>query len=200
MITKFSQLSIYLSLRIVSSLFGIKYGLTDLWHKDETIIIIANHSTTWDFLLAPAVFDLKTFYKITPFTYMTANYFMKIPLLSAWLRLNGSFPAKPLKHYAYGLDAARHHLKSGRSVVIFPEGTRVRSDQPVRIRSGARVLAQELNISLLPVYLHFSTKTRFPWRKVTVVAGSPFKIGNMTNEQMMDHVWRLKDAVPDNRL
>jgi 1-acyl-sn-glycerol-3-phosphate acyltransferase len=49
------------------------------------------------------------------------------------------------------LDAARKHLRGGRSVVIFPEETRARSDDLLPFKKGAALLALRSGLPLLPL-------------------------------------------------
>lgn len=54
----------------------------------------------------------------------------------------------------HNLEAIRDRVKHGYSVVIFPEGTRSSDGTMKRFHKGAFLLAEKLNLDLLPVMLH----------------------------------------------
>lgn len=49
------------------------------------------------------------------------------------------------------IEQARATLKDGISLVVFPEGTRTFTGQPIRFKKGAFVLADELQLPVVPI-------------------------------------------------
>lgn len=64
----------------------------------------------------------------------------------------GNFPIRRGGGSA-ALDHARWLLERGRHVCIFPEGTRATSDALGRFRAGVALLALELDVPVVPIYL-----------------------------------------------
>lgn len=53
-------------------------------------------------------------------------------------------------------EYCRYHISKGYTVVIFPEGERSADGRILRFHSGAFEIARELNVDILPLYLHGS--------------------------------------------
>lgn len=67
------------------------------------------------------------------------------------------------------LDAARSTLARGNSLIIFPEGTRTRPGQPIRMQRGAANVALRLAQKIRPVVIEVSPPTLTkgqPWYRV----------------------------------
>lgn len=52
------------------------------------------------------------------------------------------------------LENCRQRVAEGYSILIFPEGTRSRSNEQLRFRNGAFYLAKELSLDIVPVFIH----------------------------------------------
>ena len=82
---------------------------------------------------------------------------------------------------AYGIDrggadlaavkATLTYLKSGTSVIVFPEGTRVRPGKTVEPKTGAAMLAMRAGVPILPVYI---TQRKRPFCPIRLVFGEPY--------------------------
>ena len=107
-------------------------------------VIVANHSSHLDLLgiltLNPKIIIL------------TKNWVWHNPLYAHIIRYAEFLPAEA------GTDMLMPKLRDlvarGYSVMLFPEGTRTHDGQLGRFHKGAFMLAQELGIDLLPVYIH----------------------------------------------
>lgn len=106
-------------------------------------LIAANHRNALDPFVLVSCLRFRDFFRLAPFSFMTANVFMR-PL---WVRpiawAAGCFPAKPGLG-AYGIDKAVDNLRHGYSVVIFPEGTRVRPGTTKEAKRGVSTILETL--------------------------------------------------------
>lgn len=65
-------------------------------------------------------------------------------------------PVDSAANLVAALQASAFLLRQNKSVVIFPEGERSINGNLIPFRKGVGILAQELNVELLPVYIHGS--------------------------------------------
>ena len=80
----------------------------------------------------------------------------------AWLIRNlGAFPVSRGKGDTGVLDTAVNRLKSGRSLIIFPEGTRSKDGKVHRGHSGAAVISARSQKKIVPVGIVFGEKLKF---------------------------------------
>lgn len=67
------------------------------------------------------------------------------------------------------IERGRASLTSGNSLIIFPEGTRSRPGQPLRLQRGAAHIALAAGAEIVPVVIRFAEPTLFkgePWYHV----------------------------------
>lgn len=86
--------------------------------------------------------------------YVLKSELLRIPLFGALLLRAGMIPvdraigAAALRSLLRGSDRA---LREARQIVIFPQGTRVREDEVVRLLPGVAALAQHSGLPIIPV-------------------------------------------------
>jgi len=115
--------------------------------RNTTYVVIANHQSILDILLLNCLrYKFKWISKIEN---------TKVPLLGWYLRMadyitvnRGDDESK-----AEMLEKSYHCLKSGISIMIFPEGTRSRDKEIGFYKRGAFQLAIQANVPLLPVII-----------------------------------------------
>lgn len=115
----------------------------------EPCLIISNHQSVWETLAFLVLFP--------DVAIIAKRELLKIPVVSWYLarspmividREAGSAALKMM------LAAAQSALADGRSVLIFPEGTRKLPDEPVRFHRGVELLYARLNVPVLPVAIN----------------------------------------------
>src|SRR4051794_3806918 len=89
----------------------------------------------------------------------------------------GAFPIRRGQSDETAIDTARLIVERGGTVVIFPEGTRIRSGSLGRPKRGVGRLALETGAPVLPIAVQGSEEVRRGWRirprKVRLRAGKP---------------------------
>lgn len=138
------------------ALFGLKHvvGLRHMEHGREHIpnepcLIVANHQSTWE-TLAPLL--------LFPDVAIVAKQeLLVIPVFGWYLRrspmivINREAGPKALREMIQQSQAA---LSEGRSVLIFPEGTRRLPTDPVTFKRGSELLYAKLGVPVLTMALN----------------------------------------------
>lgn len=111
-------------------------------------LVCANHSSAIDpFFLAFALG------KKRPICAMAKESLMGIPVIGKILKLVGTFGVKRGASDIHAVKHAMEQLKKGEYVVLFPEGTRVKSREEGEPKTGAAMLACRTGVPVLPVYI-----------------------------------------------
>jgi 1-acyl-sn-glycerol-3-phosphate acyltransferase len=115
----------------------------------------------------------------------------KIPVLSTWMKLincvfmDRSTPREGIKSINKAIDL----LKSGNSLVIFPEGTRSKSDMVSEFKKGSMKLATKSGVAVVPVTIIDSYKAYedggFKKDKVNVklIFNDPIYVDKLSKEE-----------------
>jgi len=120
---------------------------------NEPIIFISNHKS---------YFDVACLIKAIPINihFIAKKTLSKIPFL-AWymyaakaIFIDRSNPRNAMQ----SLDRAGRLIKEGRSVLVFPEGTRSNTGNLLKFKKGAFVLAKKANVKIIPVYIKGTDK------------------------------------------
>ena len=139
-------------------------GLENL--PDEPLVLCPNHCSWWDPILL-----ISALRRDFPLQVMAKKQLFKIPVLKTFLTKLGVFPVDRGNHDVAALKRSIQALREGCSLMIFPEGTRVRKNKEVHIKSGAGVIAVRAGVRMVPVYIG-SKKGLF--RKVPIIFGKPY--------------------------
>ncbi len=107
-------------------------------------VIIANHSSSLDTLCLGM---------LTPkIIYLVNDWVYKSPVFGILARVAGFYPVS--NGVDNSLDHLREKIRQGYSLVIFPEGKRSMTNKVGRFHKGAFHIANELNLDILPIYIH----------------------------------------------
>ena len=132
---------------------------------EEPVILCANHSSAWDPILL--ICAMKGEY---PLRVMAKKQLFSIPVVGGFLRMMGVFPVDRGHSDIGAVKLSIQSLRDGFSLLIFPEGTRVKYRGEVQTKGGAAMIAIRSGVKLLPVYIGVEKKA---FRKVPVVFGEP---------------------------
>lgn len=108
---------------------------------------------------------------------MAKAEFMRIPVIGWLLKKAGIFAVERGKSDIGAIKTAMKYLKNEESVLIFPEGTRIKDGvdkygNESEAKAGAAMLAVRTGAPLVPVYI--PPKKRW-FRVTTVVIGDPYR-------------------------
>ena len=116
---------------------------------DEPCLIIANHQSTWETLAFLVLFpDVAIIAKQELLTIPVFSWFLRKSPMILIDRESGSKAVRKM------IDESRAVLAQGRSVLIFPQGTRKSASEPVEFKRGVELLYTRLNRVVLPVSLN----------------------------------------------
>lgn len=139
-------------------------GLENL--PDEPVILCPNHSSWWDPILLISV--LRNDY---PLRIMAKKQLFHVPVLKTFLKKLGVFPVDRGNSDIGALKGSIQGLKEGWSLMLFPEGTRVRKGKKITIKGGAAMIAIRSGVRMVPVYIG-TTKRLF--HKIPIIFGKPY--------------------------
>jgi 1-acyl-sn-glycerol-3-phosphate acyltransferase len=166
------------------TLFGLKHvvGLRHMEHGRERVpnipcLIVANHQSTWETLASLLLFP--------DVAIVAKQELLAIPVFGWYLRrspmivINRETGPRALREMIQQSQAA---LSEGRSVLIFPEGTRRLPTDPVTFKRGAELLYTKLGVPVLTMALssgHFWSPGNSCKRKGTIMVsyGEPIPAG-----------------------
>lgn len=110
------------------------------------IIVMSNHASNFDILAMLGYFP-------RPLSWIAKQELFKIPVFGWSMRRGGYIPLdrgdgrKALK----SMDEAARQIKSGTSVIVFPEGTRTRDGRLLPFKRGGFLLAVKAGVPVVPV-------------------------------------------------
>lgn len=149
---KASSMLVYCAAKLwacsIVALSGCKISVNGIENIPKTggLCIVSNHSGYMDIMLLLA-------YAGRPLGFMAKKELSFIPVISVWILLMGGHfidrkhPRKALKAIKRGIK----HIKSGGTMIIFPEGTRSKGRGLLPFHPGSFKLAQRSNSPILPV-------------------------------------------------
>ncbi len=139
---------------IIHFLFSVKYeGLENVQNLQGTILI-CNHRSLMDpvFLLVKIKDKLR---------FMGKQEIFKFPPLGAIFRAMGVFPVARGKGDITAIDTSVSIIKNGEVLAIYPEGTRSRTGELLRFKSGVAVIVSKTGADIVPACVDFKGKLRF---------------------------------------
>ncbi len=123
------------------------YGQDKL--PDEAVLFVANHQGLFDILALIG-------YLGKPIGFIAKKETKKLPIVSTWMELihcvfiDRSDRRQAVKAISQGIT----YLKSGHSIVVFPEGTRSRGSNLNEFKSGSLRLATKAKVPIVPVAIN----------------------------------------------
>jgi 1-acyl-sn-glycerol-3-phosphate acyltransferase len=187
--------------RLVSALSG---GLTvsGKWRASGGCIVVANHSSHADTAVLLAALPPKA----KPVFGAAADYWFDVPVRRfIATSLAGVLPVRRSGGSSYDalLAAVAPALKAGRTVVIYPEGTRSTDGTIGEFRSGALRLARECGLPIVPVALTGTADVlpkggRWAPAPMQVRIGEPVDPTTASAAELRERVLALRDGLqPD---
>lgn len=151
---------------IVTFFFPIKVHGIENVPTDRPVIFCANHTSGFDPVLLCCAF--RSDY---PVRLMAKKQLFSIPGLAWLIRNMGAFPVDRGHGDISAVKNAIGCLRDGGSLIIFPEGTRIKNGQRIEPKSGAAMIAIRAGVQMVPVYIK---KAKGMFRKTPVVFGAPY--------------------------
>lgn len=165
---------------------------------DRSYVVVANHSSNLDIMACFLALPL-------PIRFLAKKELFRIPLLAAAMRDFGIVEvdrqARTAVHEQIN-SQARDLVAKGRSLIVYPEGTRSRTGEMGPFKKGAFTIAVSTGIPILPVAI---TGTHAAWRPHTLdVVGGEVVVTILppieTAHLGMDATSELRDRVREQIL
>ncbi len=138
-ISKFMKSVLY-GYPLVTNKTGNPYGET----FDKPAVVIGNHSSFLDTLTMGML--------VPKMVFLVNDWVWKSPIFGKAVQILGFYPTS--SGVEGSLDFLRDKVAQGYSIVVFPEGTRSYDNQIKRFHKGACYLAEQLQLDILPIYIH----------------------------------------------
>lgn len=135
--------------------------------KDETVLFMSNHQSNFDIALFLGCID-------TPKGFVAKLELGKVPILKKWMEnIDCIFMDRSsIRKSAEAIAESTKLLKNGRSMVIFPEGTRSKTGDLGEFKAGSFKLATKSKVKIIPVTINGS-------RLLMEANGNKIKPGNV---------------------
>lgn len=152
--------------------------------KDRAVLYVGNHRSGFDI---PLIYTRCP--RLTGF--ISKDQMLKYPLLRDWMKalyclfLNRDDIKAGLKTILQAIE----YVKSGISIVVFPEGTRSHSDEMLPFKEGSMKIADKTGCPIVPVAISGTSaiwEDQFPKvrpRHVVMEYGKPILPGELSKEE-----------------
>ena len=170
--------------------------LKALANKKGAMIVAPNHLALWDVVFIVA--------QVPELMCVMKGSILRNPFLGGGAHLAGYIPINSISQM---LKAAVLQLKQGEQLLMFPEGTRTKTDAQWMnsLKGGIAVLAKQTNAPVIPVFIRSNTrfyekgwplykKPEFPL-KITINVAEPVSMHK--NESAQEFILRLEKIYLD---
>lgn len=191
---------------LVSVFFHIKFkiiidGKQNIPENKSGIIIASNHVSNNDPPFIGIVLKSK-------FAFMAKEELFKNRLFGWLIGKLGAFPVKRGAKDFAAVDKAIASLDEGRTFIIFPEGTRSKTGELGRPKSGVSIIAVRAKAPVVPVFIKYGRR-RFRRRAYIsfgeIIPKEEFEAVEITDKhavhaisaRIMGEIAKLKENAPD---
>ncbi len=161
----------------------------------ENCVFIANHQAIFDGFALLAYID-------KPFGFIAKKEIQKIPLVSSWIKsigtiyLNRQSPRESIKTIQEGVEK----INEGRSMLIFPEGTRSLKSKMNSFKKGSMKLAIKSKATIVPItidgtYNVLEVGKKVTGNKVRMVIHKPIYVDLLSKEEEQDLAEYVKNII-----
>ena len=146
---------------------GFKFRAEGVENLPQTggYILCSNHRSYLD----PIFLGVKVKRQLA---FMAKEELFRVKVLGPIIKKLGAFPIARGKGDTGAVEFAIDTVKSGKALMLFPEGTRSKDGKLLKLKSGVIVIASQSQGLIVPSAIVFEGKLRFR-REVTVRYGKP---------------------------
>lgn len=111
----------------------------------------------------------------------------KNKLFAAFFRFAGVFPVSRGKNDMSAIRVSLEVLKSGKKLILFPEGTRVKPGMTVKPKTGAVRIAYKTKKPIVPIYIPEKKTVLNLFKPIRVVYGKPYmpELGDVNDYEQL---------------
>lgn len=173
--------------KLVMKIAGAKVNIIGLENlpKDETVLFVSNHQSNFDIPLLLSCIDI-------PKGFIAKKELENWPFISTWMKyINCIFMDRDnLRKSAESIVDGIKLLKSGYSMVIFPEGTRSKGKPVDEFKGGSFKLATKSKCLIVPLTINGtyklleSNKNMIKSADIELVIHKQIDTGKLTKEEL----------------
>ena len=197
---------------LVRAIYEVKVENENYLPDKDGYIICANHVSNFDFMFLTTNFRYDRFAK---FCCMAKKELFKDSFVNKLIiRVGGMVPVDRGGQVSETMNALKDKLSQKWGVLVHPEGTRSKTGEMGKFKSGAAVLALEANVPIVPAYIKggheiFPPDKKLPklfdWKrakkyKVRVIYGEPIYPNGETADELMEKVQQAVRDLKDNSI
>ena len=160
---------------------------------ERSVLICPNHFSNLDPLAVCLAVPREK-----PLRVMAKQELLDAPVLGRFLNRWGMFGVKRGKSDVGAIKTALRHLKAGQSMMMFPEGTRVKEGEQNDAKTGAIMLALRTKTPILPCYCQ---RRKHIFQRTAIVFGEPYEVQvdrkdyQPAAEDLMRRIYALEEEV-----
>lgn len=173
--------------KVVAGIGYRVHGLEHIHAQSQAFVLIANHQSTWETAFLPTISRFQV--------WVLKQELAKIPVFGWALKRLGSIAIdRDQKKAALKqvLDAGKSALAEGRTVFIFPEGTRSPVEAPQKFLAGGAMLAHGAGAVVIPVAhnagMFWSSTGKLHQGTIEVCIGAPISTVDKSLSQVQHEV------------
>lgn len=147
------------------------------------VVYIANHKSLFDAITLVSIID-------DPCIAIVKREVERMPIISRWIRALGCIyiDREDMRQSLEAILEGIKELKEGQSILIFPEGTRSKTDELGKFKEGSFKLALKANVPIIPIALLntekvFEASKKIVPQTVYMNVGKPIDPKNLTAEE-----------------
>ena len=176
---------------------GARVEISGLNHLPETdsLCFVSNHQGIADIPLIVGWIP-------KPIGFIAKKELKLIPAVNVWIKaLGGVFiDRKNPRKSKLSIEKGAISIQEGSSIVIFPEGTRARSNNMGKFKQGSLKLAIQANAMIVPVtiinsFRLFEETGRLRKSRVKIFIHSPVDPSKVTHDNLKSLIQELEDTV-----
>ncbi len=166
---------------------GVRYKIEGLDNIPRgPCIILSNHQSSWETFLLQTLF--------TPLCTVLKQELLQIPFVGWGAKMLEPIAldrSQPTKAYKQLISQGQERVTQNKSVLIFPEGTRVAKGESVKFNRGGAALAFRTQVPIIPVPhnagLYWPLKETAPKTGAIIIRiGRPIYTKGMTKTELYD--------------
>ena len=166
--------------------------------KKGPYIVCSNHLSNYDPVFLALTQNRQLYY-------MAKAELFKNRFFSWLIRKLGAFPVERGAGDGKAINEAEQVVNDGRLLGIFIEGTRSKTGEFLRPKSGAAIIAQQMNVPVIPVCITPKNKKVKVFQKVTISWGKPMSVEELglkngggeeyrnASRKIMDEIKKLRE-------
>ena len=149
---------------LIRLIFNLKITGAKGLPRDGAYILCANHISNIDPILIAAAHK-------RPVRYMGKAELFEVPVLRRLLRWLGAFPVKRGESDQEAIKKSFSILEDGGVMGMFPEGTRSKDGELLKLKSGAAMIAYKMKVPVLTVAIYTKKGRVHPFKRTAIRFG-----------------------------